>query len=452
MPGWRVRRRDVAAIWRLGAPLLVANLALAGMPFADTVMAGRIGSVPLAAVAIGSSFYALFMYFGLGVMTALSPLSAHAYGAGTPAAVGAYARQAVWVWGVLTPVLVAALWTVGPVLAWIGTSPDVAPVARDYVHALAFGLPGLLLAHGQRSLIEGVGRTRVIMAVTTVALVINVTLNWLLMYGHGGFPALGAVGAGVATSLSQSVMAAIYGWILSRHRSFAPYGLKDGSFRPSRERLRDLLALGLPIGGTMVAETGLFSSAGLMIGTLGAATVAAHQIALNYASFMFMAPLSLNAATTVYVGHALGGGDTVAARRRGFVGVGLCGLLMAISAAVILVDRHAIAALYTPDPAVQTAAGGLLLLAGIFQVSDGVQVGAMGALRGFKDTRVPLLITLAAYWGIGFPVAFTAGLRYGHGPVGIWWGLITGLAVAAVLLLLRLERVSRARQGAVTVN
>ncbi len=445
-PGVQRRRAilgDAVSILRLGGPLVVANLALAGMPLADTLMAGRLGATALAAVAVGSSFYALFMYFGLGVMTVLAPLSAHAYGSGTPVAVGRYARQGFWVLLVISSLLVAGLWSVGPLLRFIGTDATIAPMASSYVRAISFGLPGLLLAHGLRSTSEGVGRTRPVMAIAILSLAINVFLNWMLMYGHLGAPALGAVGTGVATAIAQWCMAALFLAWMSLHGAYAPYGIVRRLDRPDRQRLREILSLGLPIGGSMVAETALFSSAGLMIGTLGAATVAAHQIALNYASFMFMAPVSFHSATTIHVGHALGGRDPVSARRAGFVGIVLCTLLMAASALVLFGYHDTIAGLYTLDPAVRASAGGLLLLAGVFQVSDGLQVGAMGALRGFRDTRMPLAITLGAYWGVGFPLAFMAGLVHGMGPVGVWWGLIAGLSVAAVLLIWRYQVVSR---------
>jgi MATE family multidrug resistance protein len=207
--------------------------------------------------------------------------------------------------------------------------------------------------------------------------------------------------------------------------------------------LKEILALGIPMGGTLLAETALFSAAGLMVGAMGANTVAAHQIALNYASFTFMAPVSFHSATTIQVGHALGGRDRVAARIAGFAGISLCGILMTTSAILLLLFSGGIASLYSGDPEVRSLASHLLMLAGMFQISDGLQVGAMGALRGFQDARLPLAITLGAYWLIGFPVAYFCGFTAGQGPAGVWWGLIAGLTTAAGFLLLRYERVSR---------
>ena len=248
-----------AAILHLGSPLVIANLALAGMPLADTLMAGHLGAQGLAAVAVGSSFYGLCMYCGLGMMTSLSPLAAHAYGSGHYVRVGQYARQGFWIMLLTSAVLLSTLWTVGPFLHWIGTDPSVIPVASQYVHAISFGLPALLSAHGLRCTSEGVGRTRPVMVIAIMALAINVFLNWVLMYGHFGAPALGAVGTGLATASAQWCMAILFVIWLRWHPSYAPYDIIAPPSRPDFVRLREILALGLPIGGAMLAETALFT-------------------------------------------------------------------------------------------------------------------------------------------------------------------------------------------------
>ena len=433
----RGARLDARAILRLGLPLLVANLAVAGMSLADTLMSGQLGAGALAAVAVGSSYYAVFLVIGLGTMTALSPLVAHAYAGGRTALVGAYARQGAWIGAGLAVLLVLGLAAVRPVLTLIGTDPRVVPAAAGYVHAISFGIPGLLGFQALRAVSEGLGRTRPMMVVALIGLAANIVGNWMFMYGRCGMPALGAVGTGVATALVQWVMFACMLRHVRRHRAYRPYALFARAEGPDRRRIGEILGLGIPIGGSMVAESALFSAAGLMMGTLGETTVAAHQIALNYVAFMFMAPVSLHSATTIHVGHALGRGARAAARRAGFVGIGLCVLLMLLSALVLAVAAADIAALYTQDAAVRALAARLLLLAGVFQVSDGLQVGAMGALRGFKDARWPLGITVTAYWAIGFPLAFWGGIVQGGGPASVWWGLIAGLSASAVLLNLR---------------
>lgn len=434
---------DARAILKLGSPLIVANLSSAGMMLADTLMSGRLGGGALAAVAVGSSYYSVFMILGLGAMTALSPLVAHAYGAGRNDDVGAYAHQALWVGLGLALCLVSGLLLVRPVLERIGTDASVVPDAVGYVHAIAAGIPGMLGFHALRALSEGLGRTRPMMVIGVLGLATNIAGNWIFMYGRFGMPALGAVGTGVATAIVQWVMFAAMLLHVRRHRAYRPYRIVRVPGPPDRARLAEILRLGLPIGGSMIAEAALFSASGLLVSTLGAVGVGAHQIALNWAAFMFMAPLSIHSATTIHVGHALGRGDRAGGRRAGFVGIGLCGLLMSASALVLAFASDHIAAFYTADPAIRSVAAQLLLLAAVFQVSDGLQVGAMGALRGFKDARIPLAVTIGSYWGIGFPLAFYGGIVRAGGPAGVWWGLIAGLTVSAALLNLRFARLSR---------
>jgi multidrug resistance protein, MATE family len=429
--------RDARAILRLGLPLLVNNLSVAGMGFADTVMGGRLGSGALAAIAVGVSYYGVFMILAIGFMMALSPLAAHAYGRGDYLRVGEYLRQGGWLGGALATLLVLGLAAARPALALIGTDPAILADAVGYVHAMAFGIPALVGFQALRFASEGVGRTKPMMYIAVLGLATNVCGNWVFMYGKLGMPALGAVGTGVATAIVSWVMFIAMLAHAARHRAYRPYRLFARFEPPQPQRLAEILALSLPISGSLVAEGGLFSAAGLMIGTLGATMVAAHQIALNYASFMFMAPLALHSATTIHVGHALGRGDRPAGRFAGFVGIALCGALMLLSAVLIAVGNGPIAQLYTRDPAVTKLAASLLLLAGAFQVSDGLQVGAAGALRGFKDARVPLLICIGSYWLVGFPLAFGLGVVRGGGPAGVWYGLIAGLSVCALALNLR---------------
>ncbi|MBS0395009.1 MAG: MATE family efflux transporter [Proteobacteria bacterium] len=436
------------AILRLGVPLVIGQLSTAGFHLANTLMAGHLSSATLAAVAVGASYYAIFANVGTGALLALSPLVAHAYGAGEERRVGEYARHGAWVAAGLALVLTAALLAAPLAFRLIGTDPSVVPGALDYLHGLAAGLPAALGFLTLRYVSDGLGRTRPMMVISLVGLAINVLGNWLLMYGHAGLPALGAAGCGIATAVAQWAMLALMFGYVRRHPAYRPYAIFAGPWRPAAARLGEIARLGFPISGAMVAESALFAAAGLMLGTISATTVAAHQIALNYASFTFTIPVALAAATTIHVGHALGRGDLIGARRGGFAGIGICAALMAVSALCAALGREAIAAAYSPDPAVDRLAALLLLYVAVFQVADGLQVGAMGALRGFKDTRVPLFIAIGAYWLAGFPVAFVAGIVRGGGPAGVWSGLIAGLVASACALNLRFAQRSRRAQPA----
>jgi MATE family multidrug resistance protein len=422
--------KEALAIIRLAGPLVANNLALAGMNFADTVMAGRLGTGDLAAVAVGGSVWMMVFLLGLGTLMAVSPSVAHAYGAGRWEAVGRYLRQALWLSQALA-------------LGWIGIDPGVLPKTEGYLGAIGWGLPGVFAFLALRFMTEGVGWTRPIMYAAVTGLVVNVFGNWVLMWGNLGFPAMGAVGCGAASAIAMWSMLVVMLVYVVRHRRYRPFALWSRLEGPAPATQKELLALGIPIAGSVEAEAGLFGAVALLMGTLGAQQVAAHQIAINYAATMFMVPLAFHSATTIRVGQALGRGGPQDARRSGFAGIAICGLFMLLSAGVLLVFRDRIAAFYTTDPLVQPVAAALLGMAMIFQVSDGLQVGAAGALRGFKDTRIPFFINVASYWLIAFPMAWYAGIHARMGPQAVWLALIAGLSIAAVLLNLRFAALSR---------
>jgi MATE family multidrug resistance protein len=340
-------------------------------------------------------------------------------------------------------VLVIVLWQAPFVFDWFGIAADIKPIAVDYVRAISFGLPPMLAFFALRFTSEGIGVTRPIMYIALLALAINVFGNWLLIYGNWGLPRLGTVGCAVATAVSEWIMLFAMLIYMRRENTYRRFNLFARFDAPNWSVLRRLLTIGAPIGSSLLAEAGLFIVAAFFIGSMSATATSAHQIALNYASLMFMIPLAMCSATTIHVGHALGRGDRSGARRAGWVGIAMCGAVMCVSAGVIVAFNRSIAALYTNDIAVREIAVTLLLMAGIFQVSDGIQVGAAGALRGFKDTSLPLGITLFAYWVVGFPIAFVMGVQQSRGPVYVWVGLIAGLCVAAILLTTRYFYVSR---------
>jgi multidrug resistance protein, MATE family len=432
-----------STILRLAGPLIVSNLATAGMMTADTLMSGQLGAQALAAVAVGSNYVGLFQLGGLGMLMAMSPTVAHAYGGGRDAAVGTFFRQALWLALAITLVVLVALAAVHPVLRAIGTPPDVAALAAKYVYAVAFGMPGYFAFLALRFSSEGLGWTRPILYVALFALSANVFLNWVFMFGNLGAPALGAVGAGVATASVHWLMLGFMWQYVNRHRRYRRYAPLRGFEWPDRARLREILVLGVPICGSVLAEGGLFSAAALILGTFGATIVAAHAVALNYAALMFMVPLSLHSATTIHVGHLAGAGRRAEARRAGWVGIGMCVGIMAVSALVLVAARAQIAGLYTTDAEVAALATTLLLFAAVFQIADGLQVGAAGALRGFKDATVPMVMNVFSYWVLGFPLAWWLGVGLGHGAPGVWTGLITGLFAAAVLLSVRYRHITR---------
>jgi MATE family multidrug resistance protein len=433
---------DARAILALGGPLLGNNLSITGMSFADTVMAGQLGARDLAGLAMGVAYYHLFLFTGMGMLMAVTPSVAHAYGADDVAGVARYARQAWWLALVLGVFLAIGLNQVDWVLPAIGIAPEILPISIGFAHAISFGIPGLMGFFALRYTSEGLGRTKPIMYIGFCALALNVFGNWVFMYGKFGLPALGAVGCGVATSITMWFMFGAMFLHLRMYRAYRRFALFARIDRPDARTLKELTRIGAPIAGSILAEGGLFVTAALMLGAMGATIASAHQIAINYASFMFMVPLAISSATTIHVGHTLGRGDVRGARAAGALGVSMCAAVMFLSAIAILLLNEQIAALYTRDVAVRELAASLLLMAALFQLSDGVQVGAAGALRGFKDTTVPMALCIVSYWLVGFTLAYVLGVQRGGGPMYVWVGLTVGLTASAVLLVWRYVKVT----------
>jgi len=438
-------RGELAALLRIGGPLMAAQLVQTAMGFFDTVMMGRVGPIELAAVAIGTGLWHALFLFALGILMALSPSVAQLNGAGRIAAIAPLVRQALWLGAALGLFCWAMLRRMEAGLTLLGIEPAIVPIAGDYLRALSWGMPPIFVYMGLRLFSEGIARTRPVLLISLLGLVVNVLANYALIFGRWGFPPMGALGCGIATALGMWTMLVGMVVMMCLDTRYRHYGLFRQWDWPCWRELRPLLVLGLPIGIGLFLETAIFATVALLLGRLGAVAAAAHQVALNVAAMTFMIPLGLSMATTVRVGHAMGAGDPRAARYSGLIGIALSGLFMAVMAVLIFVGHRTIARFYTDDVAVAAVAAGLLRLAALFQISDGLQVGALGALRGLKDTRLPLVIVLVAYWLLAFPLA-CLGVRVGLGPAGPWLGLIVGLTVAAVLLNLRFWRLS-ARRG-----
>ncbi len=415
-----------------------------GMNTVDVVLAGHLGAEVLGAVAVGTALFHLANVSAIGVNAALSPSVAQLDGARRRGAVGPLFRQGLLVALPLGLVLAAFVWWGAPALAGLlGFSPALALPARDFLHGVAPALPALSLFYACRGLSEGLALPRPTMIFGVLGLVLLIPLGYALMYGAGGLPALGALGCGIATSLVCWAQVAGFAAFLLLSRRYRGLGWHGGTWRPEPPEIAGLLRIGLPMAASMLLESSMFSGAGLAIGTLGAAAVASHQVALNVAAFAFMVPLGIALAVTVRVGQAAGRGDAAGVRRAGTAGFVFVLAMQTVSGTLMLAFPGAIAALYTQDAAVHDGAVTLLRIAGVFQLSDGMQAAASGALRGLKDTRVPMLITAVAYWGVGMPLALALAFGAGWQAPGMWCGLIAGLTVAATLLGLRFFALAR---------
>ncbi len=428
---------------RLAGPLIGGQLAGVGMNFIDTVMAGKLSAEALAAIAVGGSIWASVMLFSMGVLMALPPSIAQLDGAGRRAEAAPLTRQAFWIGQALVFVALVVAFSMGPLLEWLRIQPELVPTVLGYLRALCWGMPGLALYLVLRFFSEGLGITRPTLYFGLLGLPLNAAANYVLMYGRLGAPALGAIGCGYATAIVWWAQALGMALFIARSSVYSELGLFRSIELPRLEAIRELLRIGLPIGATWLAEVSLFTLAALLIGSLGTLEVAGHQVAINFAALTYMVPLGISMAISVRVGNAVGRRDLAAARFAALVGIGVALSVQAVWATIMALFPHWVAAVYSQDPAVIERAIELLLLAAIFQFPDGLQVSAAGALRGYKDTRAPMGITLVAYWLIGLPLGYYLGFRAGLGARGIWMGLIAGLSVAAVLLVARFQRVSR---------
>jgi len=441
----RLRRigREALALLALGGPIIASQLAQVSMSFVDTVMAGRVSAQGLAAVAVGVSLWMPVSVFGMGVLLSVSPTVSHLFGAEKYDEIGRQVRQGLWLATVVGLVSLVAVRSCSPLLRWLEVDEEIVPTTTGFLDAISWGVPGLSVFIVLRGFSEAVSKTRPMLAISILGLLANIAGNYVFIHGEFGMPRLGAIGCGVASALVMWIMpASLAAWILCD-----PYYRKFGLFSrfelPDRQKLWSLVKLGVPIGVCVFMECSMFATVSLLMGRLGAHIVAGHQIALNVASVTFMVPLGISVAISVRVGQAMGRREVRDARRSGLVGASLAVGFMTLTALTMATIPHWIAQIYTQDEQVHVIAVGLLVMAAIFQIFDGLQVAGAAALRGLKDTAVPMGITLVAYWGVGLPLGYGLGVVQNGGPRALWIGLIAGLAIAAVLLLVRFLLLTR---------
>lgn len=424
-------RRETGATLRLALPVVVTQLGMMAMGLVDTAMVGPLGANALAGVAIANSVYFGLTTFLVGVIMALDPMVSMAWGGGRLTRTGQLLAQGVWL----------AVWLAIPSTAlffdtrWLFDAlrqpPEVARFADVYLSGRAWAVLPLVAFTAFRGFLNGVGDTRPVMILTLIAVGINVVADWVLIHGHLGAPALGVLGAGLATSLVRWLL--LFGAVavvaLPRYR---PMAVRFR--RPDVRLLRPIVALGLPIGAQMVAEFAIFGMASLFAGWLGAASLAAHQIALSLAAFVYMVPLGLAIAASVRIGQELGAGRPDRAALAGRVALVLATLFMTSSALLFTSAPEVLVGLFSPDEEVLALGSHLLWIAALFQIADGLQVVAAGCLRGASDTRTALLINLGSHWVVGGPTGYLLAFEVGLGVAGLWWGMTAALTVAAVPL------------------
>lgn len=435
---------EIRATLAVAAPLAAANLAQMAMQVTNAVMVGHLGAVPLAAAGLGNALNATLLMTSQGLLTAVAPLAAHSIGAGDHPAAGRVAGGGLIVATAVAAPMMATLMVVPPLLAGLGYEPGLVAEIGRFLWAISWGIPGFLGAAVLRFLLIAAFRTRIVMIVPLLAVPLNLVLNWVLIFGHWGMPALGSAGSGCATAIVQWLTLfsfALY-MLIARARISVSMG------RGVRRQIPGILRLGLPIAAMRGLEIGVFVMTGVMMGMIGADALAAHQLVFNVAGVCFMVPLGLAQAATVRVAYQLGRSEPSAARRAAYVALAMGVLFMTAAALLLWTTPRILIGFYLDlgDAANQSTVAialQLFVIAALFQLFDGVQVIAAGALRGYRDTAVPMLIAAIGYWAIGFVGGWLLAFPLGFGAVGLWLGLALGLAVVAIALGLRLQ--SRAR-------
>ncbi|MCA1058471.1 MATE family efflux transporter [Rossellomorea aquimaris] len=420
-------------------PILVTQLGMFAMNFFDTIMSGKYSPADLAGVAIGSSLW-VPIFTGLsGILLAVTPIVAQLIGGGNKKNVPDTVLQGVYAAIALSIiVMVAGGIVLKPILNEMNLEEGVRIVARDYLIALSFGMIPLFIYNVLRSFIDALGMTRVTMFITLLSLPINVIFNYLLIFGEMGFPALGGVGAGVASAITYWIIALIAFWVIHTKRPFSQYFIFRTIHKPDLSKWKELFVIGVPIGLSIFFEVSIFSAVTLLMSHYDTVVIAAHQAAINFASFLYMIPLSISMALTIVVGFEVGGKRLGDAKTYSWMGVGFALLLAVFYGVILLVFRSDIANIYSDDAYVLKLTAHFLLYAVFFQLSDAIQAPVQGALRGYKDVNITFVMALISYWVIGLPLGYILANYTDFGPYGYWLGLTSGLTAGAITLSGRL--------------
>ena len=444
------RREDLRATFRLAGPVVVIQVGMMLMGVVDTIMVGHVSAVALAAVALGNLYFFALGVFGMGTLMVLDPVVAQAVGARDDPAVARGIQRGVLIALLIGVPATLLLLPAERFMTVASQPPEVIPYAAAYAVRMAPGVLPFFFFIVLRQSLQSMHLTAPIMISIGVANLANAGINWVLIFGHFGFPAMGVVGAAWATTLSRWLLLLLL--LGLTWRTLRPYLL------PIRPEIRlwaplsRMLRLGIPIGCQYTLEFGAFAFVALMMGWLGTREMAGHQVAINLASLTFMVPLGVADAASILVGHAVGRGDLLGTRGAARAAL-LCGIgFMSCTAVAFLSIPGTFARLYTDDASVLTLAMTLIPLAGVFQVFDGTQTVAGGILRGLGETKVAMLVNLVGYWFFGLPVSYLLGFVVGLGPGGLWYGLVLGLAAVAMTLLARVRMALTREQRRVLID
>lgn len=426
----------------LAFPVVLSQLGQVLVGVADSMMVGRMGAVPLAAASLGNSIFFVLLMFGMGISMGITPLVSVAEGKGKFKRIGHLFQHGLWINIATAVVLTLVIAGLSQGLHFLDQPEEVVVLTIPYLFIITASLVPFMVFQSFKQLAEGLSQTKQAMYVTIFCNLINVFLNWVLIYGNLGAPEMGLNGAGLATLISRVLMPVMMGLYVMRSKRYRVFNLQLGIGKLRFLLLNRILKIGIPTGFQYIFEVSAFSTAAIMMGWIGVNALAAHQIAINLASVSYMMVSGLSTAGMIRVSNQIGRGNFKAMREAGMVVFGMVLVFMSITGLIFIVMRFYLPTLYINNEEVVTLSASLLIIAGLFQLSDGVQVAGLGVLRGLEDVRFPTLITLVAYWVIGLPLGYFLAFELGFAEKGIWYGLLIGLSVTAVVLFYRFHKLS----------
>lgn len=440
---------EFKATTQLCLPIIVAQVGSVLMGVSNSVMIGKLGATSLAAAGVTNAIYILFIVLGMGTLSAVAPMVATASGAKDKEQCGILFRTSVEVAFLLTLVLTAALFIIAENFEMFGHPQEVTIISKEYLRLLSFSTLPFMLFMAAKQFSDGLSYTKAAVYVTIIGVSVNVFLNWLLIYGHLNCPQLGIIGSGIATMSARTIMAVLmFGYILTNGnlRKYVPSLSENISTLKATIRV---FKIGIPSGMQLFFEIGAFTAAAIIVGRIGVAESAAHQIGISLAAIATMLATGISVAGSIRVGNAVGEKNIVKVKQAGNTALILAACCMLITATIFLGFTEQLVYLFNKtDKNLITVAVSVLMIAGFFQISDGLQVVSLGILRGVSDVNIPTIFTLVAYWGIGLPVGYLLGFYYNMGVKGIWIGLLFGLSTSAILLVARFYRITRAENQA----
>lgn len=427
----------------IALPVMISQLGQVSVGVADSMMVGRLGALPLASASLANSIFFVIMMFGLGVSMGITPLVSMAEGKGKSKRISNLFGHSLWINLITAIALTGVVLGLSSGIEYLGQPVEVVKLSIPYLLLITASLFPFMIFQTFKQFSEGLSQTRQAMYITIFCNLINVFLNWVLIWGMFGAPELGLMGAGWATLISRIMMPILMGFYIMRSKRYHLYSLSLKLKRLSIPMVSRILNIGIPTGFQFIFEVSAFSAAAIMMGWIGVNALAGHQIALNLASISYMMATGLSTAGMIRVSNMIGRGNQKGVRESGIVVFVLVLVFMFVAAMIFVGFRMFLPTLYIDDPEVIATASSLLIVAALFQLSDGVQVAALGVLRGLEDVKIPTLVTLIAYWVLGLPLGYFFAFQLQIGEVGIWYGLLIGLSITAVLLFYRFHILSK---------